>query len=445
MSKLFLKLAESGHNITIIDTTAKKGLPDYGFNNIHMVDMRCGKDYFKKFEIYEMVWEKMDEPLTFSGIFEIGDMFLNDVLKEKSYLLPAILETDFDVIILDDLASVHGMFISELLYKKKKTPTIQYGTTFQLEILRSSRAYGSSFLNEPTDAGPLPREIVEVFHPGKFTSRTLNAQLEGKFSFQNHFSKSAIVLSEAFWGLGLPISQGNDLYSVGGYCPEFGALDKEMEEFLNDPKSKGTIILAFGSYVKWYLAPQHILDAYFGAFENLTDYRIVFSYDGEPREVPKHVKLSPWAPQKDILNHPKTKIFISHSGIKSTNEALCAGIPLILMPCFADQKYNSEFFSHLGYSEFMNKYYLTKEIVLQNIHKVLDNFEEKKRRILKVRSMYIDRVMNPMDLAEFYVIRTAKKKEDVIFKRKGIFLSWNEYLNIDFFVSLIGLIWLISK
>ena len=115
------------------------------------------------------------------------------------------------------------------------------------------------------------------------------------------------------------------------------------------------------------------------------------------------------------------------------------------MPSFADQKYNSEFFSYLGHAEFMNKFYLTKEIVLQNIHKVLDNFEEKKKKMLKLKSIYVDKIIEPMDLAEFYVVRTAKKKENVVFRRKGIVLSWHEYFNIDLFISLIGLIWLISK
>lgn len=115
------------------------------------------------------------------------------------------------------------------------------------------------------------------------------------------------------------------------------------------------------------------------------------------------------------------------------------------MPSFADQKYNSEFFGYMGYSEFMNKFSLTKEIVLQNIHKVLNSFEERKKKMLRLKSLYIDKIIEPMDLAEFYVLRTAKKKGNVVFRRKGIILSWNEYFNIDLFISVIGLIWLISK
>ena len=75
-------------------------------------------------------------------------------------------------------------------------------------------------------------------------------------------------------------------------------------------------MLAFGSNVRWKIAPQHILDAYFGAFENLTDYRIIFSYNGDPRNVSNHIKLSSWAPQKEIMNHPTMKVFIGHSGLK---------------------------------------------------------------------------------------------------------------------------------
>ena len=262
MSKLFIKLAKSGHNITVLDTTSKKGLPDYGFPNIHLADLRCGEDYSKKLNVPQMWWETTLSCMSYYGLYKMGDLFLNDVFREKSHILPQVLATDFDVIVIDDLFSVHGIYISEFLYRKRKTPIIQYGTTFQVGPLQSARAHGHSFFNDPAGAGPFPRDISDIFNPRKFASRfinfytkfteayiisalsefgmkTLNKHSEEKFSFQDHYSKSALVLTEAFWGLGLPISQGNDFHPVGAHCPKIGTLDKEIEEFISDPKSKG--------------------------------------------------------------------------------------------------------------------------------------------------------------------------------------------------------------
>uniref|UniRef100_A0AC34R626 UDP-glucuronosyltransferase n=1 Tax=Panagrolaimus sp. JU765 TaxID=591449 RepID=A0AC34R626_9BILA len=210
----------------------------------------------------------------------------------------------------------------------------------------------------------------------------------------------------------------------------------------------GTIVLAFGSNVKWSLAPKNILKAFFGAFEELKDYRIVFSYNGKPRQVPKHIKLSPWMQQKEILNHPKTKLLIGHSGLKSTNEAICAAVPLILMPSFADQKYNSEFFVYLGYAELLNKYHMTKHDVLEAIYEILNNFEVKKGKMEKLRSIYLDKIIQPMNLAEFYVNRAVKSYKNngkVVFGRKGMDLEWINYLNLDFLLIVFSLIWIVWK
>lgn len=65
-------------------------------------------------------------------------------------------------------------------------------------------------------------------------------------------------------------------------------------------------------------APEEIKTAFFDAFDELHDYRVIFSYKGKipHRPIPPHLKLVKWAPQLDILAHPKTKVFLTHSGLK---------------------------------------------------------------------------------------------------------------------------------
>ncbi|OQV15785.1 putative UDP-glycosyltransferase 84A1 [Hypsibius exemplaris] len=49
-----------------------------------------------------------------------------------------------------------------------------------------------------------------------------------------------------------------------------------------------------------------------------------------------------WAPQKLILQHASTAVFLSHCGWNSTMESLAAGIPVVAWPMFGDQKINAE-------------------------------------------------------------------------------------------------------
>lgn len=44
-----------------------------------------------------------------------------------------------------------------------------------------------------------------------------------------------------------------------------------------------------------------------------------------------------WAPQRAILEHPSTAIFLTHSGPSSVNESIYHGVPMVAMGIFGDQ------------------------------------------------------------------------------------------------------------
>lgn len=50
-----------------------------------------------------------------------------------------------------------------------------------------------------------------------------------------------------------------------------------------------------------------------------------------------------WAPQLAILNHGSVGGFVTHCGWKSILEAVCAGVPMLGWPLYAEQKMNSVF------------------------------------------------------------------------------------------------------
>ena len=49
----------------------------------------------------------------------------------------------------------------------------------------------------------------------------------------------------------------------------------------------------------------------------------------------------PWSPQLDVLAHPSVGCFVTHCGWNSAVEALAAGMPMVVVPQWADQPMNA--------------------------------------------------------------------------------------------------------
>ena len=47
-----------------------------------------------------------------------------------------------------------------------------------------------------------------------------------------------------------------------------------------------------------------------------------------------------WAPQVAVLNHDSVGWFVTHCGWNSVLEAVCAGVPMVVWPLYAEQRFN---------------------------------------------------------------------------------------------------------
>ncbi|KHJ96483.1 hypothetical protein OESDEN_03558 [Oesophagostomum dentatum] len=229
-----------------------------------------------------------------------------------------------------------------------------------------------------------------------------------------------------------PAPRTNDYYSYGSYCNNAKTLPKDIYDFVSDPLSRGTIIVAFGTLVPWHAAPKQKLQAFVDALNNFTDYRVIWSYNGSPIEVANHVRLLEWIPQNDLLLHRKTVLFISHGGLKSVKEAACSGTPSLFMPMFAEQMRNAWLARNKGFADILNKFLVTSDYLEEKIRMVLNERNYKTRgNVLKEE--LLDHPLSTLDHATFLVNRLLKyegKFPDFFYPRSS-HISYLATLNID--------------
>lgn len=113
----------------------------------------------------------------------------------------------------------------------------------------------------------------------------------------------------------------------------------------------------------------------------------------EERVKGRGLLIKGWAPQMLILSHKAIGTFLTHCGWNSTLEGICAGVPLVTYPLFAEQFYNekvvvqlvesgvsvgAETAVHLGEEE-KSRVQVTRENVKDAIEKVMGEGEEQEK------------------------------------------------------------------
>ena len=113
---------------------------------------------------------------------------------------------------------------------------------------------------------------------------------------------------------------------------------KDLEDFVSGSKD-GFILFSMGSAMRGDKMPEKKRKIFLNVFSKLKQ-RVLWKWESEkmPEELPKNVKLSKWLPQQDLLGHKGMKMFITHCGGGSTEEAIYHGVPLVGLPMFGKAK-----------------------------------------------------------------------------------------------------------
>ena len=74
-----------------------------------------------------------------------------------------------------------------------------------------------------------------------------------------------------------------------------------------------------------------------------------------------------------FLAHPKTLVFVSHCGLNSVNEAARFGVPLLCIPMFGDQNYNSAVVNHRKVGLVLKKKLISQAVLVAALSELINN------------------------------------------------------------------------
>ena len=156
-----------------------------------------------------------------------------------------------------------------------------------------------------------------------------------------------------------------------------------------DTHSKGVVLVSFGSSLSPSKMSPRYQQMFRKAFQRL-DMSIIWKWDDDDvRSMPGNVLVKKWLPQNDLLAHPNLRVFVTHGGLLSLQEALYHSVPLVGIPLGADQDLNMIRARRNGYALTLDFDTLTEDLIVEAIQKAYRD-EAMHSNMKKMHKIFVD-------------------------------------------------------
>ena len=179
----------------------------------------------------------------------------------------------------------------------------------------------------------------------------------------------------------------------GDFSAKENNIDQSLLAKLDSAKERGVVLIATGSQAM--MTPRQIKEIEIAFSVPLPGKSVrpflIFSSRGSnieffPKDGENSITLT-WVPQKEVLAHPSTVLFLSHGGLGSVYESIFHTVPLLLLPLFGDQPRNSAVLKEKFLADVIDsKLHFTWEEIRTKANNVLSDkrFEEALEKTSKV-------------------------------------------------------------
>ncbi|XP_055597964.1 UDP-glucosyltransferase 2-like [Uranotaenia lowii] len=267
-----------------------------------------------------------------------------------------------------------------------------------------------------------------------FNDHAANTMLRARFGndipdIKDLQKRTSMMFVNQHYSLSGPKPLSPAVVEVGGvHIQEFKELDPELKQML-DRADHGVIYISWGSMIRAATLPEEKRNALLSALGSLKQ-QVIWKFENEtlPNQ-PANVFIRKWMPQREILCHPKVRVFMSHGGLLGSSETAYCGVPVIATPMYGDQYNNAAALAHRGMGVVLPYEKITHDTVYDALQKALD--PKMMENAKKVSYSYRNRPQSPVDTAVWWCEHVVATGGLPLAKSYSTELPWYSYNLID--------------
>ncbi|KAL4112237.1 hypothetical protein QTP88_016062 [Uroleucon formosanum] len=447
MSSVLRSLTDAGHTVTVFTP-----FPDGDRANYTEVD--TSRDFSLKLDLDVMqTIHDYGDPFVFMNILPGIDRFFCDAIysnKQLTDLMAPEARDRYDLLLIEPVFIDCVSYLSDEL----RLPVIY---SIPSPMLTAIEGRFTGHMSNPACVSNL---FASHAVPSTFVERLMNTalltysmtktrydQLVTVFTNPRPYDLAPTVSPSIIFQNSHYISESprpvtpNVVYVGGIHLKPPKTIPKDILDFIeNSPQ--GVIFFTFGSKIKVSSLPKHIEQSFKEALANIPQ-RVLWKYEGEMKDKPKNVMTRKWFPQREILLHPKVKLFISHGGMSGVYETVDGGVPVLGFPVFYDQPRNIENLVLNGMAISMNLLSITTEKLSNAISELINN--EKYAKNAKIASdRFKDRPMTPQQSVVYWTEYVIRHKGASHLKSHALNLTWYQYFMLDIIAVALVFVFLVT-
>ncbi|XP_020778525.2 UDP-glucuronosyltransferase 1A5-like isoform X2 [Boleophthalmus pectinirostris] len=227
----------------------------------------------------------------------------------------------------------------------------------------------------------------------------------------------------------------NVIYMGGFQCKQSQPLSAELEDFMQSAGEHGVIVMTLGTLVHAF--PTDLADEIASVFAKLPQKVIWRHLGARPSTLGNNTLLVDWMPQKDLLGHPQTKVFVAHGGTNGVQEAIYHGVPVLGIPLFFDQFDNLLRLQDRGAGTIIRLSELNGDTFEKGLKELLHQ-EHYRDNMQRLSRLHRDQPLSSMDQAVFWVEYVIRHKGAPHLRTQAYQMPWYSFYSVDVLLLLLS-------